>query len=150
MIHAILGASSPQLSHEDIRMRWYDRHRSYRFSVTPYPAPWSWAHATAHAHHPTTLRPPVMRPGRQVVTETADDAPIPVSLVQYLCAQWWSGLSEERDAVIDLLGRLMASPRWHWPITALSAHVPTNLGSCVFEHDGQRTIGIPSTILWDI
>jgi hypothetical protein len=91
-----------------------------------------------------------MRPDRQVVTETADDAPIPVSLVQYLCAQWWSGLSEERDAVIDLLGRLIASPHWHWPITALSAHVPTDLGSCVFEHDGQRTIGIPSTILWDI
>jgi hypothetical protein len=83
-----------------------------------------------------------------VVTETADDAPIPVSLVHDLCARWQDATSADQDAVIDLLGRLMASPRWHWHVTAPSASPPTDQsGTRVSECDRHQTIEMPIAML---
>jgi hypothetical protein len=124
----------------------YRSHR-YRASVTADPASVSWG----HAQHPIPLRPPVVRPNRQAVMATTDDAPIPVSLVQYLWSQWQESPPDVRDAVTDTIGELMLSPRWHWDVTVLPEHAPTDPSNpCVIERDGRPTIGIPITMLRDL
>jgi hypothetical protein len=124
----------------------YRTHR-YRASVTARPASVSWG----HVHHPIPLRPPVVRPNRQVVLATADDAPIPVSLVQYLWSRWQKSPPDVRDAVTAAIGNLMRSPRWHWDVTVLPDHAPTNPSNpCVIERDGRPTIGIPTAMLQEL
>jgi hypothetical protein len=121
----------------------YRSHR-YRASVTARPASVSWN----HAHHPPPLRPPVVHPHRQAVLATADDAPIPVSLVQYLWAQWHQAPPEDRESVARLVGTLMRSPRWHWDVTVLPEPSLTDPpDACVSERAGRPTIGMPIAML---
>jgi hypothetical protein len=107
-----------------------------------------------HAQHPISLRPLVVSPHRQVVMETSastDDAPIPVSLVQYLWSRWQKSPPDVRDAVTAAIGNLMRSPRWPWDVTVLPEHAPTNPSNpCVIERDGRPTIGIPIAMLRDL
>ena len=128
------------------------RHRRYRSSVTVHPGPYSWSHATGHIHHPPTpLRRPVVYPDFQEVTKTADDSRIPLNLVQDLCARWQDATSEDRDYVIDLLGRLMASPRWSWDVTVLTDQsLSGTLYPFVSEHDVQPMVGIPMDMLREL
>jgi hypothetical protein len=129
----------------------YRTHR-YRASVTAYPASVSWGLTTGHAQHPIPLRPPVVYPHRQAVTATADDAPIPVSLVQYLWAQWCQApTSAHRDEVVAAVGELMQSPRWHWDVTVLPDQSPPDPQSpFVTERDGRPTISMPIAMLRDL
>jgi hypothetical protein len=92
-----------------------------------------------------------VRPGRQAVTATTDDAPIPVSLVQYLWAQWCQVPPEDREWVARLVGTLMQSPRWHWDVTVLpDQSLPDPQGPFVLECDGRPTIEMPIAMLREI
>jgi hypothetical protein len=125
----------------------YRSHR-YRASVTPHPASLSWGPTTGHAHHPALPRPPVVRPHRQAVLATADDAPIPVSLVQYLWSRWHQVPPEDRGSVARFVGTLMRSPRWHWDVTVLPDHsLRDPQHPFVTERDGRPTIGMPIDML---
>jgi len=124
----------------------YRTHR-YRASVTAGPASVSWG----HARHPISLRPLVVHPHRQVVTETANDAPIPVSLVQYLWSRWQESSLDVRDAVTAAVGELMRSPRWHWDVTVLPDQSPPDpQRSCVSERTGRPTIEMPIAMLREL
>jgi hypothetical protein len=117
----------------------------------------SWNHVTGHPHHPISLHPLVVhpeRPERQAVTETGtstDDASIPVSLVQYLWSRWRESPPNVRDAVTAVIGELMWSPCWHWHLTVLPDHAPTDPSNpFVIVRDGRPTIGIPIAMLRDL
>jgi hypothetical protein len=89
-----------------------------------------------------------VRPKRQAVLATADDASIPVSLVQYLWSRWQESPPDVRDAVTAAVGELMRSPRWHWDVTVLpDQSLPDPQGSFVSERAGRPTIGMPIAML---
>jgi hypothetical protein len=128
----------------------YRTHR-YRASVTARPTSVFWEPTTGHAHHPALPRSPVVRPGRQAVMETADDAPIPMSLVQYLWAQWQESPPDVRNEVTVIISNLMQSPRWRWDVTVLRDQSPPDpQHPFVFERDGRPTIGMPIAMLRDL
>jgi hypothetical protein len=92
-----------------------------------------------------------VRPKRQAVLATADDASIPVSLVQYLWSRWQESPPDVRDAVTAVIGALMLSPRWHWDVTVLRDQSPPYpQGSCVSERAGRPTIGMPIAMLQEL
>jgi hypothetical protein len=130
------------------------RTHCYRSSVTAHPVSVSWGPTTGHAQHPIPLRLPVVHPERQMVTETStstDNASIPVSLVQYLCAQWQALPLGHQSTVAAILGELMRSPRWHWDVTVLPDHSLSDpQHSFVSERDGRPTIGVPIAILREL
>jgi hypothetical protein len=131
----------------------YRTHR-YRASVTAGPASVFWV----HAQHPISLRPPVVRPKQQAVMATGpstDDAPIPMSLVQYLWSRWHQAPPEDRESVAWLVANLMRSPRWHWDVTVLpDQSLPDPQHPVGFERDGRTTrrttIGMPIAMLQTI
>jgi hypothetical protein len=142
------------------------RFHRYRASVSPPPtlppASVSWKHVTGHPHHPMHPLPDAptgrasrtARTERQAVTKTGmstDDASIPVSLVQYLWSRWQESPPGVRDAVTAIIGELMRSPRWHWHLTVLPDHAPTDPSNpFVIARDGRPTIGIPIAMLRDL
>jgi hypothetical protein len=131
------------------------RHRHYRASVTANAMSVSWGHPTGHAHRCPSLRLSAASPKR-VAMETdsaANTAPIPLSLVQDLCARC---RPPDRDGEMDegtvaagtMVGMMMASPHWCWPITVLPDQSPSSLqDSLVVERDGQPVIAIPIDML---
>jgi hypothetical protein len=142
-----MAANTVQDDPEDSMSCAYRTHR-YRASVTARSVSVSWEPTTGLAHHPIPLRPPVVRPERQAVTATADDAPIPVSLVQYLWSRWHQAPPEDRESVARLVGDLMRSPRWHWDVTVLPDHsLRDPQHPFVTERDGRPTIGMPIDML---